>query len=47
MLSVNSMFLLKFKLVDLIDVPIKGMILTYEIFFYSELNYVKQTVDFH
>ena len=48
-LSENSIFLLQFELVDLIDecLLIKGMILTYEIFFYGELNYVGTIVDFH
>ena len=48
-LSVSSMFLLQFKLVDLIDVMYikRNMIPKYEIFIYGELNYAETIVDFH
>ena len=51
-LSVYSMFLLQFKLVDLIDMmyikrKMKDMIPIYDFFFYGELNYVGTIVYFH
>ena len=48
-LSVNSMFLLQSKLVDLIDMMYikRNMIPIYDFFFYGELNYVGTIVYFH